>query len=395
MIIKKKLLKSFFEKLVQGGFKVIYWDGEEAEYGTDKPQVTIRFNEPLSSEFDLSEPILSFGEAYMEGSIDFEGELEGLMRIIKLNRDQLKSNRLSSKLVSKFTELKNKALQKQQKEDIQQHYDLGNDFFSLWLDETLSYSCAYFKSPEDTLYQAQIQKIDHTLKKLNLQPGERLLDIGSGWGWLIIKAAKEYGVEAVGITLSEEQHQATQERIVNLGLEGQVEVKLLDYLDLSEDEKFDKIVSVGMFEHVGKENLFKYITKVKELLVEGGISLLHTITGLTEDPVNKWVDKYIFPNGYIPALQEIVSLLSKYRLHLLHAENLRRHYAMTLDCWHDNFCQQLDKVEEMFDQRFIRMWDLYLRGAAANFRVGSLNIHQLLFSNGPADCLPLTFDYIN
>ncbi|MBM7624517.1 class I SAM-dependent methyltransferase [Sporohalobacter salinus] len=392
--MRKKLLKSFFKQLKHGGFKVIYWDGEEIEYGDDEPQVTIEFKENLPLEFDLSEPILSFGEGYMDGIIDFKGKLEELMRIIKLNRDNINSNDLSSKMMLKFNEFKNKALQKQQKEDIKQHYDLGNEFFSLWLDETLSYSCAYFKTPEDTLYQAQLQKIDHTLKKLNLQPDDRLLDIGSGWGWLIVKAAKQYDVEAVGITLSEEQYQATQKRIKNLGLEEQVKVKLLDYLDLPEDEEFDKIVSIGMFEHVGKENLFKYMEKVKQLLAEGGISLLHTITGLTEEPVNKWVDKYIFPNGYIPALQEIISLLSEYNLHFLHAENLRQHYAMTLDCWHDNFCYHLDKIEDMFDQRFIRMWDLYLRGAAANFRIGNLNIHQLLFSKDEANCLPLTFDYM-
>lgn len=283
-----------------------------------------------------------------------------------------------------------------QKENIQHHYDLGNDFFCLWLDETMSYSCAYFKNTDLSLHQAQIAKIDHVLKKLNLCSGERLLDIGSGWGWLIIRAAELYGVKALGITLSEEQYQATRERIDSMGLSDRVEVKLMTYLVLDETEyQFDKIVSVGMFEHVGKENLCKYMEKVNSLLAPGGLSLLHTITGMQEkDFVNSWILKYIFPGGYIPTLRETVWLLPEFDFHLLHAESLRMHYALTLDEWYKNFSENVVEIEQKFGQRFVRMWGLYLQGCAASIRVSGLDIHQLLYSKGLNNRLPLTFEHI-
>ncbi|MEW6065749.1 SAM-dependent methyltransferase [Desulforamulus profundi] len=388
----KDMMKGLFERFKVGNFTVTFWDGEVCRYGQAPPVVNIIFKKPLSSTFNPDSPLLSLGEAYMEGDWDFTGEFEEIIRIIEENKDQLKPAGITGKLTGLFQTVAGK---RKQKQNIEHHYDLGNDFFSLWLDETLSYSCAYFKQPDDSLYQAQINKIDHILKKLQLKPSERLLDIGCGWGWLVIRAAQQYGVRALGITLSDQQYDGARQRVRELGLEGQVDIQLANYLDLSErDYQFDKIVSVGMFEHVGKDNIPSYMDQVNNLLVPGGLSLLHTITGMTEEPVNAWIEKYIFPGGYIPSLREIIGLLPEYRFHLLHAESLRLHYAKTLDHWYANFTRCCDKVREKFDEWFVRMWGLYLRGCAASFRVSGLDIYQLLFSKGLNNSLPMEYSFI-
>lgn len=391
--MKKEFIKSFFEKIRHGGLKVVYWDGEEDNYGDQIPCFTLIFKQEPPIVFNSKDPVLMLGEAYMDEIVDYQGRLEDILKMMNDNQQYFTGNLAVNSVRKILNGVTDKV---QQKRNIEHHYDLGNDFFSLWLDETMSYSCAYFKTPEDSLYQAQQQKIDHILKKLNLKPGERLLDIGSGWGWLIIKAAQEYGVKALGITLSEEQYRGTRERIAKLGMSDQVNVQVVNYLDLDERQlQFDKIVSVGMFEHVGKENLPRYMHKIGKLLAPGGLSLLHTITHTTEEvPNNAWIQKYIFPGGYVPSLRETIWLLPEHDLHLLHSESLRMHYAMTLDHWYENFCGNIDFVREKFDQRFVRMWSLYLQGCAASFRVSGLDIHQLLFSKGLSNDLPLTLEHI-
>jgi len=393
--VKKTVLKAFFKSIHGVDFRVVFWDGETIDYGTGKPPMAIIFNRELPFNFNLADPALAFGEAYMDGIIDFEGDLEEILLIIKRNRDILISGDLKKKLFSAFQNIGSLDSRQRQKQNIQHHYDLGNDFFALWLDQTMSYSCAYFRDPGDSLTNAQIQKIDLILSKLQLKPGERLLDIGCGWGWLIIRAAQQFKVSALGITLSQEQYNAVNLRIKELGLSDRVEVRLQNYLELPDREQFDKVVSVGMFEHVGRENLGAYMDKVHKVVVPGGLSMLHTITGMEERPVNSWVEKYIFPGGYIPSLRETIWLLPQYDFHLLHAESLRMHYAMTLDRWHENFSKQKDIIKNKLGERFIRMWSLYLRGCAANFRVTGLNVYQLLFSRGLNNSsLPLTMENV-
>ena len=392
----KTKIDRLFHKMKSGCLSIRYWDGEEVHYGNGSDGPRVVFNKPLPAGVNLLDPMLAFGEAYMDEVFDIEGRWEDIMRIIAQNPAVFTGGRLRPKLTRPIHRAAlGLAFKKQQKANIEHHYDLGNDFFSLWLDETMSYSCGYFKTPEDSLAQAQIQKIDHILKKIQLRNGERLLDIGSGWGWLILRAARQYGVKAVGITLSEPQCLKTQERIQEMGLESDVTVLLRDYLDLDESEfQFDKIVSVGMFEHVGKANLPQYMEKVDRLLAPGGLSLLHSIIAIKEGSVNSWSDRYIFPGGYIPSLREVIQLLPDFDFHLLHAESLRLHYARTLDHWYRNFENHLDEIEANFDRRFVRMWRLYLLTSGAQFRSTGLDIYQLLFSKGLNNQLPLTLDHI-
>ena len=275
--------------------------------------------------------------------------------------------------------------------EVSSHYDIGNDFYKMWLDETMSYSCGYFKHPEDTLYQAQVQKVERILEKLYLKEGMTLCDIGCGWGYLLIEAAKKYGIKGVGITLSKEQKKKFEERIKENHLEDQLEVRLMDYRDLPESGfKFDRVVSVGMLEHVGRDNYELFMKSVKSIMNPGGLFLLHYISALQEHPGDAWVKKYIFPGGVVPSLREIINIAGDYQFYTLDVESLRRHYNKTLLCWNANFQKHKDEVREMFGERFIRMWELYLCACAATFMNGIIDLDQILFTNGVNNDLPMT-----
>ena len=254
----------------------------------------------------------------------------------------------------------------------------------------MSYSCGYFLHEDDTLYQAQVNKVDYILKKLYLKEGMRLLDIGCGWGFLLIEAAKKYKIKGTGITLSEEQYREFQNRIRKEGLEELLTVELMDYRELEKSHwEFDRVVSVGMAEHVGRENYQLFINCINNVLKPGGLLLLHFISELKEHPGDPWIKKYIFPGGVVPSLREMVSCLAEDSFHVMDVENLRNHYNRTLLCWEKNFREHTDEVREMFDEKFVRMWELYLASCAATFHNGVIDIHQILASKGINNELPL------
>jgi len=388
----KEIMNSVFNNMKGGSFTVRYWDGQEVAYGPDRPTFTCAFSAKPSLVEMAADPIMAMGELYIDGLVDFSGDWDSIFRLVHQNPPEAKVGGKVVSVVGKGLKyLKSTA---RQKENIEAHYDLGNDFFALWLDDTMSYSCAYFENPGDSLKRAQEQKIDLVLKKMRLKPGQKLLDIGCGWGPLIMRAVENYGARALGITLSEEQFSETRRRIDRAGRADEADVRLINYLELNEpEENFDAVVSIGMFEHVGRDYFKDYFGKVASLLKPGGLTMLHTLTSLTETKTNTWVSKYIFPGGYIPSMREIIGLLPDFDLRVLQIESLRPHYVKTLEMWMERFSRPevREKVLDMFDERFIRMWSLYLLGAAGALRSGCLDVHQLVLSKGPNNQLPLTW----
>lgn len=383
-MLEENVMISFLKKFDEHPFCVKF---EDKEYliGEGNPEFTVRIkkNIPLSSL--MTSTSLALGEAYMNGDIEVEGDLyyaldHFLGQMGKFSKDES----ALKKLIHPSTGKKN------QKKEVQSHYDIGNDFYKLWLDETMSYSCGYFKNPDDSLYQAQVNKVDYILEKLYLKEGMSLLDIGCGWGFLLIEAAKKYKIHGLGITLSEEQYREFKRRIEQENLQDLLDVELMDYRDLPKTKQtFDRVVSVGMVEHVGRENYQLFIDCVNEVLKPGGVFLLHYISSLKEYSGDPWIKKYIFPGGVIPSLREMLSCAAEDNFHTIDVENLRLHYNKTLLCWLNNYHEHIDEVREMFDEKFVRMWDLYLAACAATFHNGIIDLHQILFTKGINNDLPM------
>lgn len=383
-MIEENVMIQFLKKFDEHPF-LVKIKGKEYQIGEGSPTFTVKFNKMIPLTELAASTSLALGEAYMNGDLEIEGDLyEALDHFLgqmgKFSTDEHALKKLLFTSNSK----------KNQKKEVSSHYDIGNDFYKLWLDDTMSYSCGYFMHEDDTLYQAQINKVDHILKKLYLKEGMSLLDIGCGWGFLLIEAAKKYKIKGTGITLSTEQCREFKKRIIEEGLEDYLTVELMDYRDLPKSGlMFDRVVSVGMVEHVGRDNYQLFLDSVKQILKPGGLFLLHFISGLTEHAGDPWIRKYIFPGGMVPSLREILSCMAKDQYHTLDVENLRPHYNRTLLCWERNCQQQLDKIKKMFDEKFVRMWDLYLASCAATFHNGIIDLHQILVTNGVNNDLPM------
>lgn len=390
MSMQAILMKKFLNRFDGTAFDVMFESGEEFHIGTLPSKFKVVFHKPVPYRDLMKSTSLALGEAYMNGEMEIEGDLVmALDEIFKFQSRFITDKHAMKKILYTSGSKSN------QKKEVSSHYDIGNDFYKLWLDPTLSYSCAYFKEEDNTLEEAQINKVDYILKKLNLKQGMSLLDIGCGWGFLLIEAAKKYKIHGLGITLSEEQHKEFKKRIAQEGLEDYLDVQLMDYRDLKHMErKFDRIVSVGMLEHVGRENYEQFFKSVDAVMKEKGVFLLHYISGLREHPGDAWIKKYIFPGGVIPSLREIIDISADYGYYVKDIESLRQHYVRTLLNWHDNFENHLDEVKKMFDERFIRMWRMYLCACAASFNNGVVDLHQIVFTKGVNNSLPLTRAYL-
>ena len=349
--VEEKAMVQFLERFDDNPFRIRFQD-HEYQVGTGQPVFTVDFKKPIPVSRLLTSTSLALGEAYMDGDLEIEGNLYNALdhflgQMGKFSTDEGALKKLIHTSLSK----------KNQEKEVTSHYDIGNDFYKLWLDSTMSYSCAYFAHENDTLYEAQVNKVDYILKKLHLEKGMSLLDIGCGWGFLLIEAARKYGVKGTGITLSHEQYKEFQKRIKEQKLEDLLTVELMDYRDLPKSGMtFDRVVSVGMVEHVGRENYPFFVQDAAKALKPGGLFLLHFISSVTEHAGDPWIKRYIFPGGVIPSLREMISAMGDEGFHVLDVENLRLHYNKTLLCWEKNYREHLDQVREMFDERFVRMW---------------------------------------
>lgn len=381
--------------------RVKLWNGSTVALD-DEPRVELRLNDAASARYFLKPSMSSLGEAFVEGHIDVDGDVREVVAIAehlsRVGDEEQGRGRLPSWLA--------RHTRKSDRKAIEYHYDVSNEFYSLWLDPRMVYSCAYFRTGDEDLETAQVQKLDHICRKLMLAPGQTLLDIGCGWGAMAIHAAKHYGVKAVGVTLSTNQYELARERVREAGLEDRVEIRLQDYRDVPGDASFDRISSIGMFEHVGLKNLRGYFDTVHRLLKPGGIAMNHGITSSDTDNrsvglgAGDFIDKYVFPDGELPHVSLAIRELSAAGLELTDAESLRRHYAKTLWFWSDGFERNVARLTALAGEKRARIWRVYLAGCAHAFAHGWINLYQLLAikprpgASGAESPLPLSREYM-
>jgi cyclopropane-fatty-acyl-phospholipid synthase len=372
------------------------WNGRSYDLSPNPP-VTITIPNASALRYLVSPDLNRLGEAYVEGRIRVDGQVEDAFRAAEsLVRHAAAASTQGLLHFARHTKNRDR-------EAIEYHYDVSNEFYRLFLDANMVYSCAYYRSDADTLDLAQEQKLDHILNKLRVAPGERLLDIGCGWGALILRAAKKYGAIATGVTLSQQQHEFAKQRILEEGLEGRCEVRLQDYRDVPEAGSYDKIASVGMFEHVGVKHLGGYFAGICRLLKDGGLVLNHGITAT--DPDSRWVGmgagefihRYVFPDGELPHISVVLREMAQAGMEVADVESLRRHYARTCHEWANRIDAHRDQAVAAAGEKRFRIWQIYLAGCAYGFEHGWMNIYQVLAckDGAPAlNTLPLTRDYM-
>jgi cyclopropane-fatty-acyl-phospholipid synthase len=388
------MMKSFVRV---GSLTVIDAEGRVHVFaGSPGSNVTMRLTDPSLYYKLVLNPELHAGEAYMDGRLSFENStLRDFLTLFSMNRLSLGSYPLQKVLRRISRGLKSFQQANpigQAQKNVSHHYDIGNDFYRLFLDKGMQYSCAYFTSDDNTLEEAQQNKLRLIASKLNLKPGQRILDIGSGWGDMALYLGRMENVNVLGVTLSREQCALANQKAANLGIADRVRFELRDYRHV--EEKFDRIVSVGMFEHVGVHHYDEFFTKVNDLLTPDGVMLLHSIGHMSPPgTASPWLRKYIFPGAYSPALSEVFTSVEKNSLWVTDLEFLRLHYAKTLAHWESRFQANRAKVAQMYDERFCRMWEFYLISAEMMFRTGSQLVFHMQLAK-KRDSAPIVRDYI-
>ena len=397
MFFEKRFLKTVEQIRSQAAvpLRIQLWNGKSFDF-CGEPNVTVTIPKPSALRYFIAPNMNNLGEAFVEGHIQVQGAPKHVFEVAEgLARS------VTDKLPSAFQWLANHSRERD-RASIEYHYDVSNDFYALFLDRNMVYSCAYYRGEADTLEQAQIQKLDHILKKLRLAPGESFLDIGCGWGALILRAA-QLGANATGITLSKNQHEHAREQIERAGLQDRCQVLLCDYRDLQHGESYDKIASVGMFEHVGLKNLPAYFQTIHRLLKPDGLVLNHGIT--SSDVQSRWIgmgagefiDRYVFPEGELPHVSLALKEMATAQLEVLDMESLRRHYARTCEAWSGNLESHSAAAIRIAGERRYRIWQIYLAGCAHGFSKGWMNLYQVLCckaENTEIARQPLTREYM-
>jgi cyclopropane-fatty-acyl-phospholipid synthase len=391
--ILDRMLAALFRR---GAIRVTYPDGTARTYGDGSPPVGVRLTSAEAVRRLVTEPQLALGEVYMDGGLVIEGDdLRGFMAALVRNTDApdqagwLMARKLANRVTRRLHQINRLRASKR---NVARHYDLPPALYDLFLDADKQYSCAYFRSPDDSLEQAQAQKKAHIARKLLIEPGMTVLDIGCGWGGMALTLARDWGARVVGVTLSEEQLAVARSRAEVAGLADRVEFRLQDYRLVP--ETFDRVVSVGMFEHVGLPNYATYFRGVHDRLAERGVALIHTI-GRPAPPeaTNPFIAKHIFPGGYIPSLSEVAPAIEASGLRLCDLECWRLHYAMTLRHWFDRFTARAGEAEAMLGPEFVRMWRFYLVASEMSFRHARQDVFQFQLARA-VDAVPITRDYL-
>ncbi|MEE9603036.1 MAG: cyclopropane-fatty-acyl-phospholipid synthase family protein, partial [Thermoguttaceae bacterium] len=371
------------------GIRIVLWDGEEVSIRDAPPSARIMIHDRPTLLRLIANANLHFGDAYASGRLELEGDL--LEFLISVHRARPTSSRGASMLLDKIgrlLHLRSVNTRCGSRHNIHRHYDIGNDFYKLWLDREMVYSCAYFTSPDISLDEAQLAKMDYVCRKLWLQPGETVVEVGSGWGAMALYMARRYGVKVKAFNICRSQISFARERAAREGLDSRVEFIEDDYRNIS--GSFDALVSLGMLEHVGAEHYRDYGKMIDRCLGPNGRGLVQTIGQNRAGPINSWIDRRIFPGAYPPSMRQMADFLDPWKLSVLDLENLRLHYARTLGRWRDRFDSWQSAVAAMFDDRFVRMWRLYLNGSIAAFTAGGLQLFQVTFARPGLNAVPWT-----
>jgi len=383
------LLNAIGSRFAPAGVRFRLQNSGEAGFTGDSPLATVTIPDHSTLIRLLLDPEIEFGEAYAAGRIDVAGDLPAFIEaIFRLAAPQ----NFVSALRSRWLDLMHKNTLRGSRANIHRHYDLGTDFYKLWLDSQLVYTCAYFSEPSMSLEAAQVAKMDHVCRKLQLRPGETVVEAGCGWGALALHMAREYGVRVKAFNISKEQIKYARQQAKIAGLEARVEFIDDDYRNIS--GQYDAFVSVGMLEHVGKNNYEEFGRVIQRSLPSAGRGLLHFIGRNRPQQLNAWIRKRIFSGGYTPSLRESLEFLEPLDVSVLDVENLRMHYAWTLDHWLNRFEQSSHHVAKMLGEEFVRVWRLYLAGSLAGFRAGTMQLFQIVFAGKDCKAIPWTRDHL-